>query len=293
VNFLQKVVSKSLKGNNKKYNPLENVNSASSYDEIINLIGLKLSIKSANIRGDNKFQKANILLSDNRSSDLTRAQLKSALQYRLALNFSDSQIELIFKQLDPEKLGVIKVRQLASAITKIDSNTSQMSLTITRRVNNVVIPAADVAGGSSYGIGIGDSNISTNIAATSSNISNQRALVSYDHTIKGLTPPDPATCKKMHIHELERQIRDKLVEKSSLGSNMIQTLVKTFGDSRDANLQNQGISREQLLYTVWNRFQMRVSENDLNAFYKKYDPSNRGYITLQSFVEVSYMFHYY
>lgn len=283
VDYLQKIVSTSVKGK-KHYNPLENSNSISNYDDIINLIGSKLSIKSANIRGDNKFQKASVILSENRSSDLTRAQLKSALQYRLALNFSDIQIDIIFRKLDPDCTGIIKVRQLASAITKIDSDTSQMSLTINRRT--VTVPGQNANASTNIGSASGTLLSSGSGTANANGIPvSQRAHVSYDYAIKGLVPPDPSTCKKMHIPELERQIRDKLFEKSSLGANMIQTLVKTFGDSRDSSSQSQGITKDQLFYTIWNRFQMRVSENDLNSFYKKYDPSNQGYIPLQSFIE--------
>ena len=83
---------------------------ANTFQEIMSLIRAKLKTKTGNIKGDNEFQKAFVILSDNRCTEVNRMQLKIALNSRLGLGFTDAQIETIFKNLDNDRSGLLKIR---------------------------------------------------------------------------------------------------------------------------------------------------------------------------------------
>ena len=70
------------------------------------------------------------------------------------------------------------------------------------------------------------------------------------------------------------------------GTTLVQTLVKCFGDTRmDKDDKNVGITRDQVKYSLWTRFQMRVTEAEIDLLFKKYDKDNTGLLPLHPFVE--------
>lgn len=77
-------------------------------------------------------------------------------------------------------------------------------------------------------------------------VKNQDAHVTYDHKFNGLVAPNSEGALYVSsIHELEIKILDKIFERSHLGANMIQSLIKYFSDARDKTDQF-GISRDQM-----------------------------------------------
>jgi hypothetical protein len=163
----------------------------------------------------------------------------------------------MFERLDPDRTGLVKVRRLVHEIFR--SAKTDTSFNIPGGYKKLVTDANDI----------------------------QSARATFQQTFTGLVAPKSEECKKYSVHDLETQIRNKIEEKSHVGSNIIQSLVKVFGDIRDTkNRSVQGISRDQFCFTLWKKFQMKVSMEDIDDFFVKYDPSRSGYIPLSKFVEV-------
>ena len=60
----------------------------------------------------------------------------------------------------------------------------------------------------------------------------------------------------------------------------------------DKDDKNVGITRDQVKYSLWTRFQMRVTEAEIDLLFKKYDKDNTGLLPLHPFVEGIYIHTY-
>lgn len=243
-----------------QYDPSDVLNASISIDEILRLIEEKLSIKSANVRGSNLYQKAFIVFGNNRNAYLSKNALKSALIFRLALTLHPSHIESIFQLLDVNSSGYIKIRDLIDLIYKrSDMQVSYLDKRLSEEKRTVHVLNA--------------------IKPTS--------YVDYSGKFQKLFAPPSAQCIKMGINELEEKICNKIVEKVNSGQTIIQSVVKAFGDDRESRMLHR-ITLEQLKYTIWNKFQFLIHEESIEMLYRKYDPDRKGFITLSKFIDVSH-----
>jgi hypothetical protein len=106
---------------------------------------------------------------------------------------SEENAETVFSNLDPSCSGCIRVRGLLKAV--------------------LAVPSTD-------NVDDGANELKKLKVGTFSD--NQSATVSYDNRFKGLHPPGPESAQKMTIYELEMLIRDRIFERTHLGSNLIQ-----------------------------------------------------------------------
>ena len=208
------------------------------------------------------FASAFFLLSEPRSNDITRLQLKKNLQTRLLISLSDEQIDNIFKKYDVKQTGYINTRLFVMDLFNADHKASDLSLSVegshTANASKARAGAIEVA------------------------------RVSYDRIFTGLRqPPNHPSldAPNMQLRDLEKKIRDKIVERSSMKCNYVLTLRRCFGDSRNIHdAKDEGISRDQMRYTLWEKFQIPATENHIDMLFAKYDRSGLGRIPLQNFV---------
>lgn len=236
----------------------------SYFMKIILFIKKAILARSVSLKGENVFRNSFRLLSECRSPLLTRSQLKGACQYRLNVALTDKQINLVFNELDPMNSGTLKTRQLISVMFPNQDDGSgqfgmslQIPVEIRKKVENQM----------------------------QSWVKNQDAHVTYDHKFSGLTAPDKGSAIHLaSIQELEAKILDKIFERSHLGANMIQSLIRYFSDARDKS-DKSGISRDQMRFTLWKTFQLNVSDSDIEKLFKKYDVMRSGKIPMDTFID--------
>lgn len=230
-------------------------------NHILDKIRVQLFEKLSHWKEGDKLKNAFRLLSQSRSSIIDRSQLKNACQYRLALAFSDRDIDEIFKMFDPYGSGAISVKTFINAIMRVNTpptkNSASVDVGFDKQQYKIKNFNAD---------------------------ENQNAILTYDKKYIGLRAPEPAACLKITLAELEDIIRDKIAERSSLSSNTIQTLTKLFGDGHNTSGYNY-ISPDQMRYTIWKRLKLNVSEDLLSQFFTKYDKSNSGRILMFDFID--------
>ena len=219
--------------------PINGVRILSFYEKILLFIRKAIIARSVSMRGENIFKNSFRLLSECRSPLLTRAQLKGACQYRLNASLTDKQIESVFDNLDPTNSGTLRTRLLISAMFPSDADDNgkfSMSLNIPIRIRKVAA------------------------SQMHSWVKNQDAHVTYDHKFTGLVAPSHGCAVHVaSLHELECKILDKIFERSHLGANMIQSLIKYFSDARDKS-DKYGISRDQMRFTLWKSFQVQYTK---------------------------------
>jgi Ca2+-binding EF-hand superfamily protein len=236
----------------------------SYFMKVILFIKKAILARSVSMRGENVFRNSFRLLSECRSPLLTRSQLKGACQYRLNVALTDKQINLVFNELDPMNLGTLKTRQLISVMFPNQDDGSgkfgmslEIPIEIRKKVENQM----------------------------QSWVKNQDAHVTYDHKFSGLTAPDKGSAIHLSsIQELEAKILDKIFERSHLGANMIQSLIRYFSDARDKS-DKGGISRDQMRYTLWKTFQLNVADSDIEKLFRKYDTMRSGKIPMDIFID--------
>jgi len=160
--------------------------------------------------------------------------------------------------MDPFRSGMINSKRLVTTIIKSSYSASDASLQI-------------------------DDNVLNN----SDKISEPYAT--YDAKFLHLNPPQPSaveTKRAVHtVEDIERAICDQVVQRTGKGTTLIQTLIKCFGDTRNKVDKNVGITRDQVRYSLWTRFQMHVTDEEIDLLFIKYDKQKRGLIPLHAFVE--------
>lgn len=188
------------------------------------------------------------LLSESRSSVITKPQLRKSCQFRLDLTLEDREVDLIFCALDPLRTGVIKARDLVRTLMQ---HTTVRGLSL------------------NVGASSGESHAQT-LRVTG----NEAARISYDNQYLNLTPPDPAECRLYSVWDLENVIRDKITEQSSQANNKAKTARKLFGNGGH-HAGDLSISMDQLRFTFWKRFRLDVSDADLQRFFAKYQQKQK------------------
>lgn len=249
------------------YDPISSIDPNLSHKEVLDLILNKLSLKAANFKGDNLFQKAFVVFGNNRATEISKDELKSALQYRLALKLHDNQLAEFFNRLDRGHTGNISLQKLVKSIIESDPTLGHSTLDIESHATVSPIKMAE-------------------FEKRQGNLGHL-AYVDYTNTVRGLSPPDSTKCQQLSLSDLEELIREKVIEKVNQGHNMVQSMVKAFGDNK-VGRDNHLITKDQLQYTIWKKFQIRASDRVVEELYRKYDPTNKGYFPLDSFVNVSH-----
>lgn len=229
-----------------------------SLDQVFRVLRDKIVSRARTLgSSDSQIQEAVYLLSENRSPFLTREQLRFGVSIRLNIHLSDAQIHEIFERFDPEHSGVIKLMEFVRAL--LDDKGVNRSATIDLK------SCGDASMGKS-GRGVEPS-------------------ITYDNKVRNLESSTVAPENRLTLEQIENTIRYKISERSFRGRN-VQTLHKCFSDTRSGDAKaTKHISRDQVKYTLFKRFQLRLSDEEIDLLFAKYDPEGRGKILIRRFVE--------
>jgi len=243
-----------------RYDPSDVLDSSYTVGQVLALIKEKLSIKAGNVRGSNLYQKAFIIFGNNRSAYLSKEELKSALIFRLALTLHEVHVHSIFNLLDKNDTGFIRTKEFIDLIYKSNTNIeeSYLDISISGEKRN--------------------EKILSSMRPTS--------YVDYSDKFQKLFSPVKSECCNITVNELEEKICNKIVEKVNSGQNIIQSVVKAFGDDRESRMLHR-ITLEQLKFTIWNKFQFSVNESVILELFNRYDREGKGFIALSKFIDVS------
>eukprot|EP01041_Mallomonas_annulata_P001828 gene1828-3540_t len=234
-----------------------------SHDAVMQEIRDRITCRTtSNSKTDNRSQKAFFLLSEPRCHEITRAQLKRNLECRLLISLTDSQIEEIFDRYDTMREGVVKTRNFVNGLFKDSVDPVGMSLTIDSGIGNI------------------------GVKSTATSKPPSVARVSYDKTFSGLSePPAPEHMRPQTVLELERRIREQILNRCKGANKYVLTFLRCFGDTTDKNAKEiKTISRDQMRYTLWGRFQLSVSDAEIDLLFLKYDKNNTGVIKAYDFL---------
>jgi Ca2+-binding EF-hand superfamily protein len=220
--------------------------------------------------GDSLNYKAFMLLTENRSPTISKVQLKTACQWRLNLSVSDEMVDAVFERLDDEKSGLVKAKLLIEEV-----------LGSLRRseAGKYVFEIKDT-----YSRALASTPRLKYSEQGKVMAHNSDARVSYDQKMTGVIAPPEELCKPgMTVEDLEKLIRDKLVDRTH--TNIYHAAKKDFGDMKSSANERTEITLDQLRFTILKRFQLMIPESLLVKFFAKHDKRNRGFISLPQLVE--------
>lgn len=226
------------------------------YSQLIQIIYDHIQSKIINLTGKDHLKKVYLLLSESRSSVVTRSQLKAACHSRLCLFLKDADIEVIFNKLDLNCTGTVNIRLLISEIMKKE-NIHDVSLTV------------------------GINYRAPKVKVTFDQNENENARITYDNKYLNLNEPNPDRCVKHSIIDIERIIRTKIIERCTASDNMAKTALKLFSDGS----HQQGdpkITLDHIKYTLWKKLRLNITSFDIIQFYNKYDKTNVGFIYMSA-----------
>ena len=242
-----------------------------SLEQLFDTINERISSKTGSSLGDYRMRKAYELFSagqkvtNDGNSILTREQMRSILQLKLNLLVPESLVEKIFEAMDPLKTGIVKTRNFVTAVV----NSSHLGTEPSLRIE-------------------GDQSEATERGMQSSE--ERKPFATYDSKFLNLAPPPKANSlherEPYTVADIENAICEQIVQRTGKGTTLVQTLVKCFGDSRnDKEIKNVGITRDQVRFSLWTRFQMNVTDDEINLLFAKYDVKKTGLLPLHPFVE--------
>jgi hypothetical protein len=216
------------------------------FDEVVDMINDRVQQKLDYSVGGERLKKMTSLLSEGRSTVLTKPQLRNACKLRLDLVLSDHEVDTIYGRLDPQKSGIVKVKELIRSFKKPMAE-QEMSLAIG---GNEILPVRkDI------------------VRAKGS----EAARIAYDGQFLNLVPPDPRDCPLYSVWEIENIIRDKITGSGgSLAGNSTKTAQRMFG-SGGHYTGDLRISLDQVRFTFWKTFRLDVSDSDLQRFFERYE----------------------
>jgi Ca2+-binding EF-hand superfamily protein len=217
-----------------------------TFEEVIDMINDRVQQKLDYSIGGERLKKMTSLLSEGRSTVLTKPQLRSTCKLRLDIVLSDHEVDSIFGRLDPQKSGIIKVKELIRTFKKPVAE-QDMSLSIG---GNEILPARKEA-------------VRTK--------GSEAARISFDGQFLNLVPPDPRDCPLYSVWEIENIIRERITESGgSFTGSSTKTAQRMFG-SGGHYTGDLRISLDQLRFTFWKTFRLDVSDSDLQRFFQRYE----------------------
>jgi Ca2+-binding EF-hand superfamily protein len=240
------------------------------FDDIVFRIAEAIKKRAMRMTGDSLNYKAFMLLTENRSPTISKAQLKTACQWRLNLSVSDEMVDAVFERLDDEKSGLVKAKLLIEEV-----------LGSLRRseAGKYVFEIKDT-----YSRALASTPRLKYSEQGKVMAHNSDARVSYDQKMTGVIAPPEELCKPgMTVEDLEKLIRDKLVDRTH--TNIYHAAKKDFGDMKSSANERTEITLDQLRFTILKRFQLMIPESLLVKFFAKHDKRNRGFISLPQLVE--------
>jgi hypothetical protein len=202
--------------------------------------------------GDNRIRKAYSLLSDGRRSHISLAQARQLMLSKLSLNVPIRIISQLFEKIDPHHTGTVKTMALVALITSSNDDKLQGSLRLNEKDE-------------------------TSIHLVKAH---PHAYASHDGRFLHLAqPPSIETAvdkRNWSIEDIEQAIYQQIIQRTGKGSTMLQTLMRCFGDAQGS----LGISKDQVKFSLWTKFQLPLSDADIDLFVAKYDSSQTGFISL-------------
>ncbi|RYH29666.1 hypothetical protein EON65_07775 [archaeon] len=214
-----------------------------TYSELMKLMCQHIKQLFRNTKGEHMAKKLYLLMSDNRSTVVRRDQLKLILQIRMHFPIFDDEVADIFKHLDNQDEGVVRIQQFIQAVSKYDDEKTEMSLVINEHTKP-------------HRHSIHQQNQEDN----------QNASYTYDRKVKGLFPPDPAKCGMYSIGDIENFIWQRLFERANTGNNLLKTTLRLFTDGQSVQGERY-ISLDQLRYTLWKKLRADIRDDDVVKFY--------------------------
>ena len=238
---------------------------SNNFDSIIKDINLAISQRSIHIKEGGLVRKAYLLLCKCRSSTLTRQQFVETCLYSLFLKLSSEQVDIVFNKLDHKNEGKIFVRDVIESIFSGDTN---------------------VMGDFSS---IMDSNIKRQIdikSTCSDHVANENAKIGYDSKVIGLSEPSNDLIINMNLDDLFLLVYQKLLEKSTPGTTLVQTLSRLFCDTNRSSGEFSGITMDQIKFTLWKRLNIQVSTDLIQQIFDKFDIHNTGSLPFHVLVDL-------
>lgn len=240
------------------------------FDDIVSRIADAIKKRAMRMTGDSLNYKAFMLLTENRSPTISKIQLKAACQYRLNLSVSDEMMDALFDRLDSDNSGLIKAKffidEVLGSLRRSEAGKYVFEI---KDMHSRQLASTPRLKYSEQGKVI---------------VHNSDARVSYDQKMTGVIAPPEELCKPgMTVEDLEKLIRDKLVDRTH--TNVYHAAKKEFGDLKSSANERTEITLDQLRFTILKRFQLMIPESLIVKFFAKHDKYKRGFISLPQLVE--------
>jgi Ca2+-binding EF-hand superfamily protein len=230
-----------------------------SVEKLFSTINERISAKTGSFLGDYRSRKALEIFADGRRSLLDLESIKRLLAVKLDLIVPDSLLKTLFEVLDPTNTGYIKTRSLVVAVLN-DGTSGEKALSL---------------------------NLENRSGQTAQGSTVLHPFATFDGQFLHLSPPpDGGSLTRTHaysVDDIEDAICEQVVQRTGKDSTLLKTLRTCFGDIRSSYGKNVGISRDQVKYSLWTRFQLPVSEDEIESLFVKYDPLRTGLIQFDSF----------
>ena len=254
--------------------------------QIIGTLNSQLQSKLSHLQKEQRGKRAYLLLSESRSTTLTRAQLKSVCKFRLSIVLNDDEVNEVFNQLDPYKTGTILTKKLLKLVfsDSVDKNSGIAS--------SLQFTGESSGSGSSEAVGF-----STNLFSNA-----HTSRLNSTNGINTKVPPEilphaaADNMPSLTVSKIEKMIRDKAFGKaSSSKTNVVDLMLKLFSDGLPHENRigrfgetvpvRQLITKDQFRYCLWKRLKLNLSDDDIDNMFLKYDKKRIGHVMLFDLIE--------
>jgi len=192
------------------------------------------------------------------SNSITRQQLTQNLKTRLLISLSNEQINRIFIEHGAASKDVINVLEFVTTLLRSHINSGHMSLNIS---------------GSKIKTG---TNSKRTVSSSSLHLNGKASDKSVNASPSGEIP-------KVSL-DIERKLWESILTRTSGRCNYVLLLRRIFNESNNSQI-SKPLSRDSIRRIVMMKFNILLTESELDSIFNKYDRNKSGYIPLSLFVE--------
>jgi Ca2+-binding EF-hand superfamily protein len=182
-------------------------------------------------------------------------QVKLVLLSKLSLNVPDQLLSQLFEKVDPNNSGTIKTLALVVVIT----NSSDRDMKSSLQLNT-------------------PESFDCTTPFTSTITQQITPQLPLESTVKARRPA-------WTVRKIEDALYQRIVQRTGKGSTLTKTLLRSFTNLQGRKTMNEGISKDQLKFTLEAMFHLPLNQDEIDSFFEKYDLKDSGYISLRDLAE--------
>jgi hypothetical protein len=239
-----------------------------SLDEVVRALGQKLRALFPGVKSSREMLLRCFLLvgvERGRPMLFSDCDLRGVLHHKFGMELAHKSVDNVFKALDPNKTGLIKIRQL-------------LKLAVTNNEHLEGVPDGQLLQVAKFLIEPGDARTAVmDSAATQASTLESVADFSSANTTE-MQKELPVLSTDGLEAQIFLSVRDK-----ACGHDFHQTFLKCFNDSRRKDVDH-GITTEQMQYTLKFKFHLLVNKADITSLFARHADEGTGRIALIRFV---------